>query len=164
MLRRLQGGVTVLLVLATVACGSGGGDEPAVTRVPTFAATPSPVATPSTPVKMLDVVWATAAKADRGGPSRNLTSIPENAKTIYAFAMSGAIPAGSVLEAKWTMNGIAIPGISQRVTVTEALPAGWVEFHLSWTGAQNWPQGTLAVTIVANGKVSSSGSIEIVAT
>jgi hypothetical protein len=119
------------------------------------------VATPSAPVTMQDIVWATAAKPDRGGPSQELTSIPESAQTIYAFARSSEIPAGSILMAEWTMNGNAIPGVSQSVTVATTLPAGWIEFHLSWTGTPNWPGGTLAVTIVANGKVASAGSVEI---
>lgn len=155
--------VAILFVLAAAACGpfddGNGSPSTPATHSPTQA--PTAVATPDVAVPMQAVVWATAAKPDRGGPERNLSEIPADAKTVYAFAQAGTIPAGSVLEAQWTINGEDVPGLTGIALIPEELPAGWIEFHLTWNAPQPLPHGTLAVTIIANGRVATTGSITI---
>jgi hypothetical protein len=164
-----------LLVLLLAACGSGSSQAPNATSttqpfVPSVAASAANAATTpdaqrvsSTPVVQGVVVWSTDADPVTGAPGSAVAEVPQSAVTIHASLQTESLSAGTTVTADWTIDGTPIPGVTKKLTVDQARGAGWIEFHLDWTGTGTWPRGALGIAIAIDGVPTGSGSVQIVA-
>jgi hypothetical protein len=118
---------------------------------------------PATPIVEGAVVWSTDADPVTGAPGSAVAEVPQSAVTIHASLQTESLPAGTIVTADWTIDGTPIPGVTQKLTVDQARGAGWIEFHLDWTGTGTWPRGALGIAIAIDGVPTSSGSVQIVA-
>jgi hypothetical protein len=144
-----------------MACGAFGSDEPTPTPEPQPSPTVQPTTAVTTPLIVGDPVWATAIDPADGSPADSVEWFPTDAQVIYAVFQTSAISAGTGFAVSWTMNGTPVPGLNPTLQMTADTPAGWIEFHLTRTSAEPWPDGQLEVQISVEGQIVSSGSIEL---
>lgn len=146
------------IVLLLAACG--GSETPTPTDVPP---TPSPPPSPTIAVAQTlgEVTWAKAIDPKTGAPTETVASFQTTDKTIYAVLHAPDLPKGATLSATWSFNGAPVALPPQSVTVSHEERRSWIEFHLAWTGAGNWPDGTLKIAISVNGQPAQTASVAI---
>lgn len=155
--------VGAFIVAALSGCGGSGNDAtPTLTVVPTDPApTATTVVSPAPQISLGEVVFAADIDAATGGPSAPATSLGRSTPTVHAFVQTSDLPVGSTIRVDWSINEIAVPTLTQEVTLNGERPAGWIEFHLTQTAGEPWPSGTLGVTITVDGATSVSGSVQL---
>jgi hypothetical protein len=146
-----------LLVAATACSGDGAGQT-------TTAVTPEPTATAVPPIDLEHIVWAGSVDPETSAPVDRRDAFPRDADVIHAVVRTGPLPAGITLTARWSFNGQPVEGATPMVTATDGREAGWIEFHLEWTGGGLWPVGTLGVNVSATTGEAISGTVEIAGT
>jgi hypothetical protein len=144
-----------------VACGLPGSDDPTPTPEPQPTPTVQATTEVATPLTVGDPVWATAIDPADGSPADSVEWFPTDAQVIYAVFQTSAISAGTGFTVSWSMNGTPVPGLNPTLQMTADTPAGWIEFHLTRTSAEPWPDGQLEVRIAVDGEIVSSGSISL---
>lgn len=149
-------GIAAAALLLT---GCGGNNEPAPTPVATIQPT---AATPAGPVELQPVVWATAIEPGTGAPTEPVDRFTVDAETIYAVVPVRNLPAGSVLSATWTYNGVPVEPAGSSLTTPEPMADGYVAFHLSRGPETVWPDGTYGVAISLGGQVVQSAEVAVV--
>lgn len=146
------------IVLLLAACG--GDKTPTPTAVP-----PTPTTPPSPTIAVAQtlggITWAKAVDPKSGAPAETVASFVTTDKTIYAVLHAPDLPKGATLSATWTFNGAPVEVQPQSVTVSHEERRSWIEFHLTWTGAGTWPDGTLKITISVNGQPAQTASVAI---
>jgi hypothetical protein len=148
----------VVLVACAMLAGCGdGGDAPEPTVPP---ATPTPFATPE---GIGEIVWTAAVDPATHAPSEPLTLLPNDAPQVVAALPVAVLPAGTVLQAHWTMDGEPLPALDPGpVTVGEGRSGAWVTWTLRWEGDQPWPIGDLGIVVEVNGEPRQRADIQIV--
>ena len=149
--------VLCLLALPLLVAACGGDDDPPPT--PTVQPTAT---TPAAPAEVLAVVWAARVTADTNAPEVPVEQLTVDAETIYAVVRVTNLPAGAVLSAAWTYNGVPVEPASSTVTAAAPISDGYVEFHLSRDPGAVWPDGTYAVAISLDGQVRQTAEIAVV--
>ena len=156
-MRARHGRLTVMLVgaLVLVACGDAG-DTPA-----------EPTATvPSTPELSLEIgglTWASSAAPESGAPVDDLVALPNDAEQVVAALSVPALPAGTRLQANWTIDGDPLPALQpEPVVVDEPLEEAWVSWELTWSTSEPWPIGELGIVIEIDGEPAVDDRIQIV--
>lgn len=152
--------VAVVLVacLTLAGCGSGGGDAPEATVPP--PATPSP---PATPAGVGEIVWTAAVDPATHAPTDSLAALPNDAPQVIAALPVETLPAGTVLQARWSIDGAPLPALDpDPVTVGEGRVGAWVTWTLRWEGDQPWPIGVLGIIVEINGEARQQADIPIV--
>lgn len=145
--------------------GCGGSDaEPTLTAPPistatTLANTPTPLPAPS----VGDVVWTASVEPDTNAPGEAVEKFNSNDPGIYAVVRVSNLPAGAVLSASWSYNGVPLDGVTSGVLAPSALFDGFVEFHISKSDDVEWPDGTYVINVLLNGDVKQVSQIEVVA-
>lgn len=150
--------LSLALLVALTACG--GGQTPTPTAIPPTHP-PPPAATPAPP-SLARITWARAIDPKTGAPVNPVQQFATTDKTIYAVLQAPELPKGAKLGATWTFNGAPVPVPAQTVTISHEERSSWVEFHLTWSAAGTWPDGTLKITITIDGKPARTADIAIV--
>lgn len=153
------GGRWVAVILAAcvvlAGCGAGGGDAPE----PTEAPTPPSV----TLAGIGEIVWTAAVDPSTQAPREALTALPNDAPLVIAALPVETLPAGTVLQAHWMIDGEPLPALDpEPVTVEEGLVGAWVTWTLRWDGEQPWPIGRLGIVIEIDGADVQRAEIPIV--
>lgn|GEM_PF-2151947 len=157
--------VVVGCVLALAGCGGGGGDDNAgSTPAPTADATRPPQRPAETPVPigMSEVVWATEVDPETREPEGEVTSFPNDTPVIVAAVQLSSVPAGTVLTATWSIDGLEVPAMTTQATTEASLETGWATFQLSRDEGRLFPLGELQVRIVAPDGTEVTGAVDIV--
>jgi hypothetical protein len=150
--------LAVLACLALAACGSGGDSEPTATVVAQPTVTPTPPL-----VEVGEVVWTSAVDPATGSPVDRLTALPNTAPRVIATVNVASLPAGTSLQARWTIDGDPLPALEPApVTVEAARANAWIAWTLTWDSDQPWPVGRLGIAIEVNGETQRTGEIPIV--
>lgn len=161
--RCLKALLAFVICLALSACGLPGSDDPTPTPEPTL--TPAPTVLPAsevtTPLAVASPVWTTGIDAADGSPIDQVEWFPTDASVIYAVFQTSEIAAGTGFTVNWIMNGTPVPGLNPTLQMNADAPAGWIEFHLTRTTAESWPVGQLEIRLLVDGKIVSSGSIDL---
>jgi len=148
----------VAVVMLITGCG-GGSAEP--TREEAPASPPVATAT-SIPIGMTGITWTTAVDPSTREPLDSVQQFPNDAPVIIAAVGIEDVPAGAVLTATWTIDGVAVPAATMTVTSGSTLATGWATFQLTREAGHLFPLGELSVTVSAEDGASVSGSVEIV--
>jgi hypothetical protein len=148
----------------------------------TVAATPEVIAVHSTPVldartssslpssdrsfvsqqaELGPVVWTAMVDPVTLAPIQEVEAFTIDASTIYAAVPVLRIEPGTEVSASWSYNDTPISGVGSTFTATEAAEGVWLEFHLAQTGAEEWPDGTFAITIMVDGTPALASSIMV---
>lgn len=147
-----------LVLLCLVLAGCSGQAEGPSPSSPTVAPTTTEVAAAT---ELGAVIWASEIDPVTSEPVARRDAFSRDEKHIYAVVETGPLAAGTTLTATWAFNAQAIEGVEVTVTADAARGAGWVEFHLEWSGAGLWPAGMLSVEITASTGESTRSTIEI---
>lgn len=148
--------VSLLVGLGLAACGADG-DLPEPTSVP---ATATPMVTIA---GVGGIVWTVEVDSETQAPADSLTALPNDAPQVIAALPVETLPAGTVLQARWTIDGEPLPALApDPVTVDEGLSGAWVTWSLRWSGDQPWPIGHLGIAIEIDGADGPSADIPIV--
>ena len=155
-----------LLLVVLGGCGEeeSGQDAASPTASPptsALATIPDVGTTPTASVQLGEVVWAERIDPTTGEPRATVDAFPAETETVYALAPVRGAPAGSVVSATWALNGTPIEGSTQEVRIADDVAGGWVAFQLRWTGEGAWPPGVLSVSLTANGRPASDGSVQL---
>jgi hypothetical protein len=149
--------VAVIACLALAGCGSGGDAPPTPTVAPP---TPTPVAALS---GVGAVIWTAAVDPATNAPPEPLTALPNTAPQVTAAMPIETLPAGTALQARWTIDGDPLPALDPTpVTVEEGRSGAWVTWTLRWEGDQPWPIGRLGIVIEIDGAQVQESDIPIV--
>jgi hypothetical protein len=149
-----------MLALTLTGCSTSG-DSSEPTAEPTTSPAATPVATPAPTLAIGEVIWSTSA-SESAASVESLAQIPRSTEVIFAGATVSNAPAGTELSAVWTIDGLAVEGLSETVTIEDGAASGWVSFSLTWEGETLWPVGQLGVTITADSGESTTGTVMIV--
>ncbi|HEV2128052.1 MAG TPA: hypothetical protein VGR22_05465 [Thermomicrobiales bacterium] len=149
-------------VLLLVGCAGGDGRETAQPTTPAEAAIPTAVQ-PEIPLEVGEFVWASNLDPETGAPAGSLTSLPNDAEQVIAVLQVPSLPAGTTVQAQWTIDGDPIPGLEpEPVVAEESLEEAWLSWRLSWNAEEPWPVGTLGIRIEIDGEEVASADIPIV--
>jgi hypothetical protein len=154
-------GMALVAAFVLAGCGSDAGTEaePTATAPPVATVTP----TPAPAVTLGEVVWTTDVDPASGAPVGELTALPNDAERVVAVVPAPSLPAGTVVQARWTIDGEPLPELDPApVTVDESRADAWLSWSLTWTAEQPWPIGRLGISIEVNGEVQREGEIRIV--
>jgi hypothetical protein len=120
------------------------------------SATPTIVPTPS----FGDVVWATEVDPQTKAPVGAVDAFASDAPTLYAVVPVRNLPENTTLIADWTYNETSLDGLTSTATTASTIEEGWVEFHLT-RSAENWPDGTYAITVRVDGQVVQTAEVAV---
>ncbi len=151
--------VTLAACLVLAGCGAND-DTPEPTAVP-------PTATPATPEATIGgvggIVWTADVDPDTQAPADALDALPNDAPQVVAALPVETLPAGTVLQARWTIDGEPLPALDpEPVTVEDGLSGAWVTWTLRWAGNQPWPIGHLGIAVEIDGREGPTATIPIV--
>jgi hypothetical protein len=148
--------VTLVACAILTGCGSGGGgDAPAPTAAP-------PTASVSI-AGVGEIVWTSAVDPSTNAPAEPLVALPNDAPLVIAALPVETLPAGTVLQARWTIDGDPLPELDPGpVTVEEGLAGAWVTWTLRWEADQPWPIGRLGIVVDIDGGDGQRAEIPIV--
>lgn len=147
------------MLLAVTGCG-GDDPDPADATASAQAALPTP--TPI-PLEIGEITWATDVAPDTGAPVDELVSLPDDAPQVVAALRVPSLPAGTTVQAHWTIDGDPMPGLEpERIVAEEPLEDAWLNWRLSWNAEQPWPIGTLGIRVEIDGEEVASEAITIV--
>lgn len=127
----------------------------------------SPVAASSPPVaaspvpSLSEVVWATSADPVTNAPRDEVASYPPDAPRIAAFVLTGALPAGSTVQAEWEYNDTTLDAFARQIVLPAAADRTWLSFHIDRDEAAAWPAGVYEVSISLNGQSARHASVEV---
>lgn len=107
------------------------------------------------------VVWTAMVDPVTLAPIQEVDAFTIDASTIYATVPVLRIEPGTEVSASWSYNDTPIKGAGSTFTATEAAEGVWLEFHLARTGAEEWPDGTFAITILVDGTPALASSIVV---
>lgn len=111
---------------------------------------------------MSDVVWTTAVDPVTREPLDNVERYPNDAPVIIAAVEVKDVPAGMVLTATWTIDGVEVPEAAMTAVPEAGLAAGWATFQFTRQEGHLFPLGVLSVTVAAEDGGTVSGSVGIV--
>jgi hypothetical protein len=149
--------VAVVLVACVVLAGCGAGN----------GAAPAPTEPPATPPASLTgvgaIVWAAAVDPATQAPVEPLVALPNDAPQVIVALPVDTLPAGTVLQARWTIDGEPLPALDPApMMVEEGLAGAWVTWTLRWEDEQPWPIGRLGITVEIDGADPLRAEIPIV--
>lgn len=121
---------------------------------------PPPTPTPL-PVALSGVTWTTGIDPDTQEPQDNIERYPNDAPVIIAAVEVKNLPAGAVLTATWTIDGVDVPEATMRAGTGTALASGWATFRFTREDGHLFPLGILSVTVTTEDGSTVSGSVEI---
>lgn len=143
------------VMLVVTACG-GSGDS---SGDPTATVPP----TPALALEIGTLVWATGVDATSGAPLDQLDALPNSADRVVAVLAVPSLPAGTTLQARWTVDGDPMPGLDPApIVIDEPMEDAWVSWQLEWTADEPWPIGTLGITVEVDGNPVISEQLPIV--
>ncbi len=162
-LERLRAGICVLGMVSILA-GCGGSDaEPTPTVPPLSTSTALPnTPTPLPPPSVGEVVWTTSVDSGTNAPIGAVNEFSTESPRMYAVVEVANLPAGAVLSASWAYNGVPLEGVTAGVVPPSAYSNGFVEFHISKSDGEAWPDGTYVINVLLNGDVKQVSQIEVV--
>jgi hypothetical protein len=147
--------VVLAACVVLAGCGSGGGDAPEPTEAPTSPAV--------TLAGIGEIVWTAAVEPSTQAPRESLATLPNDAPLVIAALPVETLPAGTVLQAHWMIDGEPLPALDpEPVTVKEGLVGAWVTWTLRWEGKQPWPVGRLGIVVEIDGADDQRAEIPIV--
>lgn len=155
--------VTLGCVLVLAGCG-GGSDDAGSTPAPTARATQPPERPAETPVPpgMSEVVWTTEIDPETREPEGEVTSFTNEAAVIIAAVQVSSIPAGEVLTATWSIDGLEVPEMTTQAMTDASLETGWATFQLRREEGRSFPLGELQVQITTSDGTEVIGAVKIV--
>jgi hypothetical protein len=147
--------IAVVLIGCVLLAGCGGGDAPEATEAP---------ATANVSLTGIgQIVWTTSVDAPTQAPGEPIAALPNDAPLVIAALPVETLPAGTVLQARWTIDGDPLPAIDPTpVTVEEGLAGAWVTWTLRWEGDQPWPIGRLGIVVEIDGAEPLRAELPIV--
>ena len=149
----------VAFVLLIAACG-GSGQSAADATATAEAALPTP--TPI-PLQLGELTWSSEVDPATGAPVDALTALPNDAPQVVAVLHVPSLPAGTTVQAHWTIDGDALPNLAPEPIVTEApLEDAWLSWRLTWNDDQPWPIGALGIRVEIDGQEVANDDIRIV--
>lgn len=161
---------TAVFALVAVCCLLVGCGEPRLAasnepspRAGAAAASPPPMAVASPVPSLGEVVWATSADPFTNAPRDEVTSLAPDTPRIAAFVLTGALPAGSIVQADWDYNDTSLDSFTRRIVLPAATDGAWLSFHIDRDESETWPTGVYAITISLNGQAARKAEIEVVA-
>jgi hypothetical protein len=147
--------VVLAACVVLAGCGSGGGDAPEPTEAPTSPAV--------TLAGIGEIVWTAAVEPSTQAPRESLATLPNDAPLVIAALPVETLPAGTVLQAHWMIDGEPLPALDpEPVTVEEGLVGAWVTWTLRWEAEQPWPVGRLGIVVEIDGADDQRAEIPIV--
>jgi len=148
--------MSLVVGLGLAACGADGGSAD-----PTVApATPTPNVTIA---GVGDIVWTVEVDQATQAPVEALPALPNDAPQVIAALPVETLPAGTVLQAHWTIDGEPLPALKpDPVTVEDGLSDAWITWALRWSGDQPWPIGRLGIIVEIDGVDGPGADIPIV--
>ena len=157
--------VAAALSVSVILAGCGGNDgEPTPTVPPISTATILPnTPTPIPPPSLGEVVWTATVEPGTNAPGDAVDQFNSNDPRIYAVVEVSNLPAGAVLSASWTYNGVPLEGVTSGVVPPTTFNGGFVEFHISKSEEDAWPDGSYVINVLFNGDVKQVSQIEVVA-
>ncbi|MDQ4043860.1 MAG: hypothetical protein M3173_00210 [Chloroflexota bacterium] len=148
--------LAAVLFLAGCGDGGGGGSAPPTTTVPAAVQ-------PEIPLEIGEITWASNLDAGTGAPAGTLTSLPNDADQVVAVLRVPSLPAGTKVQARWTIDGDPIPGLEpEPVVAEEPMEDAWLSWRLAWNAEEPWPVGTLGIRVEIDGEEVASADIPIV--
>ena len=152
--------MTLIACLVLTGCGTDGGN-PEPTAAP---ATSIPTATPAAALAGVgEIVWTASVVPETQAPVDEMAALPNDAPQVIAALPVEKLPAGTVLQAHWSIDGRPLPALDpEPVTVEEGLAGAWVTWTLQWAGNQPWPIGRLGIAVEINGGDGPTAEIPIV--
>lgn len=146
--------VALVACIALAGCGADSADAP-----PTEA----PATQSVTLAGIGEIVWTEAVDPSTQAPVDPLVALPNDAPQVIAALPVETLPAGTVLRARWTIDGEPLPALDpDPVTVEEGLAGAWVTWTMRWESDQPWPIGRLGIVVEIDGADDQRAEIPIV--
>lgn len=164
-------GLIVCVGLSSLLLGCGGNNsnddpaprtETAQARLQLDATRAAPSVTPTStpPMKIGDVVWASAIDTDTAAPTDTVNSFPSDTQTIYAVLPVSNVPENLAITADWTYNDTPLESLATTITIAPGQSPQWIEFHLS-RSEDSWPDGDYAIAIRIDGETIQQADVTI---
>ena len=153
----------VVLVCAASALSACRGDEPSLNPTATApAASPSEAPHVGTPAAIGPIAWAESVAEGSNAPVEIVDHFSTDASTIYAVVRATNLASGAVVSATWSFDETPLDTAASSVTPPAAYADGYIEFHLTRSADELWPDGTYAVQIALDGSVVQTSQVEVV--
>jgi hypothetical protein len=107
------------------------------------------------------IVWTTATDPATNAPLEQVSSYRPDAPRIIASVQTGALTAGSVVEATWEYNDSSLDAFTTRLTLTDSAAEHWLSFHIARDPEVPWPVGTYEVTISLDGAPAQEAAVDV---
>lgn len=141
--------------------GVSGGSTPAAVNAAPTASPSSEQPFVSNRAELGPIVWTAMVDPATLAPIQPVETFPIDTSTIYAAVPVRHIEPGTVITASWTYNGTPINGVGSTYTAPGQAEGVWLEFHLTRTSPETWPDGTLAMMIYVDGQPALTSSIAV---
>jgi hypothetical protein len=155
--------IFALVVLACVASAMSGcrGDEPDATPTET-----APTATPTAiaPAEIGPIIWAQSVTEGSNAPVEVVEQFATDAETIYAVVRTTNLAPGAIVSASWSFDDTLLDTAASSISPPAAYADGYIEFHLTRSPDELWPDGTYAIEIALDGEVVQRSKVAVVET
>ena len=108
------------------------------------------------------VVWSTAVSPDSNEPTAPVAQFTVDAGTIYAVFSVERLAADTNIRAAWTLDGEAMEGVGAELTTPRDQVGGWLEFHLTRTSNDVWPDGQYGISLTTANVLIATGTVHVV--
>jgi hypothetical protein len=95
-------------------------------------------------------------------PRDEVSNFHPDAPRIAAFVLTGALPAGSTIQAEWEYNDTTLDAFARQIVLPAATDRTWLSFHIDRGEDEAWPVGVYEVTISLDGQSARHASVEVV--